>query len=46
MRQLNVMPKSIILEPFGKNTAPVITLAALFTLKNYDPLLLIFLQTI
>tara|TARA_B100000989_G_C19529928_1_gene469030 strand:+ start:1606 stop:3066 length:1461 start_codon:yes stop_codon:yes gene_type:complete len=29
MREINVKPSSIILEPFGKNTAPAITIAAL-----------------
>ena len=29
MRQINVTPKGLLLEPFGRNTAPAITLAAL-----------------
>ena len=29
MREINVKPKKILLEPFGRNTAPAITLAAL-----------------
>ena len=42
MREISVEPNSIILEPFGRNTAPAIALAALKTLKNnYDPILLI-----
>ncbi len=42
MKGINVQPKSIILEPFGKNTAPAITLAALKSLEgNNDPFLLI-----
>ena len=42
MRQINVDPVKILLEPFGKNTAPAITLAALVAseLEN-DPILLI-----
>ena len=42
MRNNNINPKSIILEPFGRNTAPAITIAALRAL-NYgeDPHLLI-----
>ena len=42
MRQINVEPIKILLEPFGKNTAPAITLAALIAseIKN-DPILLI-----
>ena len=42
MRKINVKPNSIILEPFGRNTAPAIALAALQALKNNDdPTLLI-----
>ena len=42
MREINVKPNSIILEPFGKNTAPAITLAALQTLSNNNnPMLLV-----
>ena len=42
MRQINVEPIKILLEPFGRNTAPAITLAALIAseIKN-DPILLI-----
>ena len=29
MRQINIKPSSILLEPFGRNTAPAITIAAL-----------------
>ena len=42
MRQINVKPHSIILEPIGKNTAPAIALAALKAMdKNIDPTLLV-----
>lgn len=42
MREINVSPNSIILEPFGRNTAPAIAIAALQALKSFnDPLLLI-----
>jgi len=42
MREIKVDTQAIILEPFGKNTAPAITLAALKSLKDFkDPLLLI-----
>ncbi len=42
MREININPESIILEPFGRNTAPAITLAALHALqKGNDPLLLV-----
>ena len=42
MRQINVEPIKILLEPFGKNTAPAITLAALIASEiENDPILLI-----
>ena len=42
MRQINIKPNSIILEPIGKNTAPAIALAALKALEeSIDPILLI-----
>ena len=42
MRQVKVKPSSIILEPFGRNTAPAITLGALKALEiAEDPHLLI-----
>mgnify|MGYP001214274399 CR=1 FL=1 len=42
MLEINIKPKSIILEPEGKNTAPAIALAALLTsTKEEDPGLLI-----
>ena len=42
MRKIEVKPKSIILEPIGRNTAPAIALAALHALEsNSDPYLLI-----
>tara|TARA_B100000989_G_scaffold297111_1_gene281956 strand:- start:5266 stop:6702 length:1437 start_codon:yes stop_codon:yes gene_type:complete len=42
MREINVTPNSIIIEPVGRNTAPSIVLAALQALKsNKDPILLI-----
>ena len=41
-REINYYPKSIILEPFGKNTCPAITIAALEALSfQDDPILLI-----
>ena len=36
MREINVVPKSIILEPFGRNTAPAILIAALKSLEIED----------
>ena len=42
MREIDVKPNSILLEPCGRNTAPAIALAALQTNKsNDDPFLLI-----
>ena len=42
MREINVKPQSIILEPISRNTAPAIALAALKASKNNsDPTLLI-----
>ena len=42
MRAISILPETILLEPFGKNTAPAVALSALIaTKKNYDPILLI-----
>ena len=42
MRKINVDPSIILLEPFGRNTAPAVTLAALKSLTiEKDPTLLI-----
>ena len=42
MRGLNIKPNSIILEPFGRNTAPAIALAALKSIEiEKDPILLV-----
>ncbi|KAA8729508.1 mannose-1-phosphate guanyltransferase [Ewingella americana] len=44
LRQMGRLTKNIILEPFGRNTAPAIALAALSALKDKsdaDPLLLV-----
>ena len=42
MREINTVPKSILLEPFGRNTAPAIISAALKGSENgCDPTLLI-----
>lgn len=35
MREINIKPGSILLEPFGRNTAPAITLAALIS-KEFE----------
>jgi mannose-1-phosphate guanylyltransferase/mannose-6-phosphate isomerase len=42
LQQVDVVPQGIILEPVGRNTAPALTLAALFAMnKGGDPLLLV-----
>ena len=42
MRQIDVEPDAILLEPIGRNTAPAVTVAALqATSKGEDPLLLV-----
>ncbi len=41
LREIDVQPGSIILEPEGKNTAPALTLAALSTQKEEDPILVV-----
>ncbi len=42
MREINIKPRAIILEPFGKNTGPAITLAAIKSLElEENPILLI-----
>ena len=42
MRQIDVEPNAILLEPMGRNTAPAVTVAALqATERGEDPLLLI-----
>ncbi len=42
MREINVNPYSILLEPFGRNTAPAILVSALVAIeKEVDPILLV-----
>ena len=44
LRALRITPRAIVLEPFGRNTAPAIALAALAALRDsggVDPLLLV-----
>ncbi len=42
MREININPLTILLEPFGKNTGPAITIAALTALeKEKDPSILV-----
>ena len=42
LREINIKPRNIFLEPFRKNTCPAITISALEALKNEeDPYLLV-----
>lgn len=42
LRQVGVVPAAIVLEPFGRNTAPALTLAALVALQaGDDPVLIV-----
>ncbi len=42
MREIGINPSAIILEPFGKNTAPAVAISALQSQKNEkDPVLLV-----
>jgi len=42
LRQAGVLPAAIVLEPFGRNTAPALTLAALVALQaGEDPVLVV-----
>ena len=45
MRQINVKPHSIMLEPIGKNTAPAIAIAALKALKEDSEYILLVLSS-
>ena len=45
MRQINTLPKSIILEPFGKNTAPAIAIAALKAFEEDQESILLVLSS-
>ena len=44
IKELKIKPESIILEPFGRDTAPAITLAALNALKNNNDKILLILS--
>jgi mannose-1-phosphate guanylyltransferase/mannose-6-phosphate isomerase len=42
LRQVNIIPSSIVLEPVGRNTAPALALAAMSLLENgIDPVMLV-----
>ena len=44
LREINITPKKIILEPFGRNTAPAITLASIIAMENYEDINLLILS--
>ena len=44
MREVNITPSSILLEPIGRNTAPAIALASLMTLKYFKDSILLVLS--
>ena len=44
MREINIKPNSIVLEPIGRNTAPAIALAAFIASKLYSKSLLLILS--
>ena len=45
LREININPGKILLEPFGRNTAPAITMAALIALKNNNESNLLILSS-
>ncbi len=44
LREINVNPSKIILEPFGKSTAPAVTIAALIASEKYKNINLLILS--
>lgn len=44
MRELDIIPHSILLEPVGRNTAPAIALAALMSLEKFKDSILLVLS--
>ena len=45
MREINIEPNSIILEPFGRNTAPAICIAVLKAMKKDKDSILVILSS-
>ena len=45
MREIKIKPKAIILEPFGKNTAPSIAISALMAQKDNENITLLILSS-
>lgn len=41
LREAEIRPRAIILEPLSRNTAPALTLAALAAIENDDPILIV-----
>ena len=44
LRAINVSPKKIILEPFGRNTAPAIAISSILALEDYEDINLLILS--
>ena len=46
LRAINISPKKIILEPFGRNTAPAIAIASILALEDYKDINLLILSAL
>ncbi len=44
LRAINISPKKIILEPFGRNTAPAIAISSILALEDYEDIHLLILS--
>ena len=44
LREINISPKKIILEPFGRNTAPAIAISSILALEEYEDINLLILS--
>ena len=44
LREINISPKKIILEPFGRNTAPAIAISSILALEDYEDINLLILS--
>ena len=44
LRAINISPKKIILEPFGRNTAPAIAISSILALEDYEDINLLILS--
>ena len=46
LREINIKANSIILEPYGRNTAPAITIASIKAIKEFDDPILLILSAV